>query len=248
MTAIASPPPSPVLLDVRATDAWPRLLAWSAGAVAAVDLIFFALIQHVIPPLAAGALLTGIGLVVLRRSRRWGIGILGVTGLVMLLGNAPFALGHLPHPESGIDWVHSVVGLFGRLLVVVAAVAAWRGAAPAAGRRLATVATGLLGAVVVIAAVASLLSSGVAAADGDVAVPIERGAFPAQVTMDAGGILFADNQDLFRHTFTVEGTAIDVELPARQAARIPVDLAPGTYDVLCAVPGHDGMTSTLTVR
>jgi uncharacterized cupredoxin-like copper-binding protein len=59
--------------------------------------------------------------------------------------------------------------------------------------------------------------------------------------------VFVDNRDFFRHTFTVEETSIDVELPARQGARVPVDLPAGTYAVVCPVPGHEFMASTLTV-
>jgi uncharacterized cupredoxin-like copper-binding protein len=70
--------------------------------------------------------------------------------------------------------------------------------------------------------------------------PIERWSFVALVGVD--------NSHIFRHSFTVEETDIDVELPALQAVRVPIDLAAGTYTVICDVPGHEEMTGVLIVE
>jgi plastocyanin len=77
---------------------------------------------------------------------------------------------------------------------------------------------------------------------------VEEAAFPARIAAATGDTLFVDNRDLFRHTFTVEGTDLDVELPATQGVRIPLELAPGSYEVVCAVPGHEFMQASLEVR
>jgi len=83
---------------------------------------------------------------------------------------------------------------------------------------------------------------------GDVRVPVADAAFPAGIEAATGDALFIDNQDLFRHTFTVTGTDVDVELPAAVGVRVPLDLEPGVYEVACQVPGHDFMTTTLDLQ
>lgn len=244
-SASASPTTDPSL--DRRTTAWQGPLAWLAGIAAAADLVFFALIGEVIPPLAAGAVLTVVGLVALRRAPRTGIVLLGLTSLVMLGGNLGFAIDHLAHPASAIDFTHAMIGSVGRVLAVVAAIGAWRGAGAAGARRLIGVSAGLAGITVLTAAVAMITSSGDELGTGDVPVPVADAAFPASITADAGDVLFVENQDLFRHTFTVAGTDVDVELPATVGVRVPLDLEPGVYEVTCEVPGHDFMTSTLEV-
>ena len=255
MTATTPRPLEPHRTDPHGTPArsqdntaWRRVLAWAVGFVAAVDVIFFMLISEIIPPLAVGAVLTIVGLALLRRWPKVGVGVLGITSVVMLLGTVPFAMDHLPHPESGVDWTHTMVGVFGRIIAIAAVIPAWRSASDDSARRLAVVSLGLLGVVVVVAGVATLGTDGETAEPGDVIAPVHEARFPAELSVDAGATVFVDNQDLFRHTFTVEGTAIDVELPARQGVRVPVDLAPGSYELICAVPGHEFMTGTLTVR
>ncbi len=227
---------------------WVAVLAWTAGVVAGVDLAFFALIQTVIPPLAVGALITAVGLLLLRRAHRVGIVVLGLTSAVMLVGNLPFALDHLAHPASAIDFVHAASGSLGRLLAVLAAVGAWRRASEASARRFAVGVMGLGAATVAFAGVAMLATTGDTAASEDVTVVVSGSAFPEQIVVGAGETLFVDNQDLFRHTFTVEATDVDAELPAASGVRVGIDVAPGTYDVICAVPGHEFMTATLEVR
>ncbi len=244
----SAPPSTDRNLDRPTPSAWRGPLVWLAGIAAAADLAFFALIGEVIPPLAAGALLTIVGLVVLRRTPRAGIAILGLTSLVMLVGNLGFAVDHLAHPASAIDFTHAAIGSVGRAFAVIAAIGAWRGAGAAGARRLVVISAGLAGVTLVTAAVAMISSTGDELGTQDIRVPVADAAFPASIAADAGDALFVDNQDLFRHTFTVAGTSVDVELPATVGIRVPLDLEPGVYEVVCTVPGHDFMTSTLELR
>lgn len=236
-------------IDERAAvpTIWPKALTVAAGLVAAVDVVFFAMIGEVIPPLAAGVVLTIVGVVLLPRRPRAGIGVLGIASLLLLLLGAPFAVGHLAHPESGVDFTHAVVGTLGRVLVIALAVGAWRGASERLGRRLATVGAALLALTVAVALIATVATGGQTAEEHDVDAVIENGHFPEETQVPAAGTIFVDNTDLFRHTYTVPGTGIDVELPARQGTRIGVDLEPGSYEVICDVPGHEYMASTLIV-
>lgn len=232
--------------DGRAS--WVRALVWLTAVIAATDLLLLVLIGEVIPPLAVGAVLTAVGIVTLRRAPRAGILVLGVTSLVMLIGTVPFALDHLGHPASALDFTHAVVGSFGRVLALVATVGAWRSASPAAARRLGVAAVGSVAVALAVSAAAMITGSGEVADADDVPVAVARSEFPQRITAAAGSTLFVDNEDLFRHTFTVEGTDLDVELPATHGVRVGIELEPGSYAVLCTVPGHEAMQTTLEVR
>lgn len=227
---------------------WTKVLAWLTGVIAAVEVTFLGMIATLVPPLAAGIALTIVGLVILRRSRRVGIAILGVTSLLLLLGAAPFAVSHLGHPESAIDFTHAVVGTIGRVLAVIAAVGAWRGASPAGARRVAVAAIGIAGLTVAISSVAMLISTGDDVQADDLTTVVADSQFAGTISAATGETLHVDNTDVFRHTFTVVDTAIDVELPASVGVRVPIDLPAGVYDVICDIPGHEHMTATLEVE
>jgi hypothetical protein len=96
--------------------------------------------------------------------------------------------------------------------------------------------------------VATAATSGDERRDGDITVSIDSTAFPDQIVAGSGDVLFIDNSHIFRHSFTVEGTDIDAELPALQAVRVPIDIPTGTYTVICNVPGHEEMTGVLIVE
>lgn len=231
--------------DTRRT--WLQLLLWTAAVVAAVDVVFMLLAGAAIPPFVISTVLTVVGVALLRRWPRAGVIVLLATALLMLIGGGPGALTHLDQPSSGIDWSHAVVGVFGRLVVVVAAIGALRRAGAATARRLATASAGLFALTLLVAAVATAASDAIEPDADDVVTVVLEHDFEAAV-VSAGGTLFVDNQEMFRHTYTVPGTDIDLDLPANGAARTVVDLAPGTYDVRCEIPGHDAMQGTLEVR
>jgi plastocyanin len=226
---------------------WMRLLAWSAGTGATVDAILMAIVGEMIPPLAVGVVLTAVGIALLRGRPRFAIGLLGVTSALLVVTGAPFALPEVAHPESGISFGHAVIHLVTRLVAVVAAFGAWRGGSPAAARRIGAVTVAAIAGTVAVAAIATAVTTSDAMQDGDVVVEVADFEFPATVHVPAGGALFVDNADLLRHTFSVEGTGIAQELPARKSVRFDVDLPPGTYSVLCDVPGHDSMHADLVV-
>ena len=87
--------------------------------------------------------------------------------------------------------------------------------------------------------------------EGDVEVDLADTRFdPDDLEVPAGPTaFFVDNRDLFWHTFTIEGTDVDVRVASRGTHRVEVDLEPGTYDLVCTIPGHEavGMTGTVEV-
>lgn len=249
MATLATPPIEPTTVDApaRTGSEWRRLLIWTTGVVAFVDLAFMALAQAVIPPLAIGVVLTAIGIALHRRYARAAVIVLGLTSVLLLAGGAQFAVGHLAHPASGIDFVHAVVGVFGRVVAIGVSVAALRRMSATGVRRVGAVSVVGLAASLLVAGIATAAATGEEAEPGDVVTAITEHDFDdAEVASD--DTLFIDNQTPFRHTYTVEGTSLDVDLPAGQGVRAPMDLPSGSYDVICAVPGHEAMTGTLTVR
>lgn len=227
---------------------WRRLLVVSVAVVAAYDLVFLAMIGEVIPPLLAGAVLTLVGIGLLPRFRRAGVVVLGLTSLLLLVAMLPFAAAHLPHPSSPIDFTHAAIALLGRTAAVIAAIGSWREASPALGRRVATLAVALLAVSLVVSgvAVSTTVSDGEVA--GDVVAELTEATFPPTLTVSSGGVIHLENRDRFRHTYTAPGTSLDVELPATTAVRFTVDLAPGTYEVICDIAGHEFMAAELIVE
>jgi hypothetical protein len=240
--------PEPNARSADRTSNWDRLLMVSAAVVAVVDLIYMALVAEIIPPMATGVVLTVVGIALVRSGRKAGIIVLALTAVVLLIGSIPFVVDHIGHPESGVDWMHILIGTFGRLFVLGVAAKTWRSGSDAAARTIGVLALGVLGAVASVALVATAATSGDERREGDIMLSIDSTAFPERMVAGSGDVLFIDNRHIFRHSFTVEGTDIDVELPALQAVRVPIDLPIGTYAVICNVPGHEDMTGALTVE
>jgi len=72
---------------------------------------------------------------------------------------------------------------------------------------------------------------------------------PSDITVASGDVIeVRDTNPQTPHTFTVEGTDIDLALDPQSSGTVPIDLEPGTYDVICRFhAASQGMTATLTV-
>ncbi|MEX1280728.1 MAG: hypothetical protein AB1Z55_08385 [Acidimicrobiia bacterium] len=229
---------------------WRRLGVAAAATMATWSVALQVVAGTVIPPVAAvGIAFALLATLVGRMTRTWVAVAAAVIPLLALAGNLPPIVHDLSHPEEAVVFTLTVVSVVGALLTSLAGFMLWfrRGgsATPAA-----VVGTG---AVVVSAIVGFVASSGVESAEaaaGDVVVETRSVQFaPTEIvfTIDATGV-WVDNADPFPHTFTIEGTGIDLGVPGYSAQRVDVDLDPGTYLVICAVPGHEAMTATLVVE
>jgi plastocyanin len=227
---------------------WIRLLVWISLLAAAADLGAPALAGGVIPPLVVGASLTLVGLLLLRRYRRTGIAVLGITSLLLIVTGAPFMLPSLAHPASPITFLHAIT-LIVRVGAVAAAVGAWQHASTYTAKRVGVASAGLFGAAIAVTGIATVTAPSDTVQPGDVAVSVAGFAFiPEEIRVTAGGIVFVENDDLIVHTFSVRDTDLSEALQERRSVRLHVDLDPGTYRVLCAVPGHESMKATLVVE
>jgi plastocyanin len=88
------------------------------------------------------------------------------------------------------------------------------------------------------------------AASGDLVITMANTAYSVD-TLTAKGqrvSVFVTNQDLFWHTFSMEGVA-EVAVPVGGHRRTTFTASPGTYTYFCRIPGHRdaGMRGTLTI-
>jgi plastocyanin len=85
--------------------------------------------------------------------------------------------------------------------------------------------------------------------NGSAAVTVQVNNFlfaPSDIEVAAGSEIEVKNGNANTpHTFTVEGTDVDLELSPMDSEDVTIDLDPGSYDVICRF--HGQMTATLTV-
>lgn len=227
---------------------WRGLLTTAAVTITLAQVVLMAIAGIVIPPLAVFAVLPLVGLGMLSRWERTGAGFLAVLGTFLVLGNIPFIVPALSHPESPVDFLHIAFTLVPSLAMVVAGVALLRGRS-GSPRRLAIGGATVLTLMAVVSVVAALGTTSDTFDPTDVELVARDVTWqPTAPTAATGETLHVDNEDLFHHTFTIEELDIDVQLPASTARDVSLaGIEPGTYDFVCAVPGHEAMTGTIVV-
>lgn len=224
-----------------------RVVVWSSLAALIADLAWMAIIGEVIPPLALFAVLT---VALVGAARRWPRGAtiaLGVLALVAMGGGVQFLLNDLANPSDPFAFLWAVISGGGRVVAIAATILALT-RRDLAARRLAAASLVVLGLAVVGSLTARFTASSDVKQPGDVEVVAADATFPDRVAVPAGGAVLVDNRDPMRHTFTVEGTDLDVLVEPGLQRRILIDLMPGTYALVCTVPGHESMTATLEVQ
>jgi plastocyanin len=241
--------------DVATTSAfgWRRLAGY-AGAVAAV--------AHV----AIGAGYRDVDAIVVAVTFGIALGLMrvrsGTVGLVvLLLAFANVAFWTVPATATNLDGgfgfaaiavpgVMAVLSVAGLVATVGALTTRRQAAAGEAGALLLTVAAGLV--LVVIVGLAALAGgAAIGAQPGDHVITTDRTAFSeSEIVAQAGTIgVFVENRDYFWHTFTITELGVNLRVPIGASGRVTFEATPGTYEFVCAIPGHDraGMVGTLTV-
>ena len=228
---------------------------WMAMARAgAIVMVIFSIALQVtartiIPPVAVIGVVFLAFIPFLKGERRW-VGLAAaVFAAAAYAGNLPIILDDLRNPESAPAFILQLFSTVGVLLVAVGGVGAFSGAPARLVRPLALAAAGVLiaGAIGSLAVAASTDSA--ARLPGDVHVTAKQLMWaPEDVVIDTGDSgLWIDNEDGIRHTFTIPELEIDVEIPALKASRVDIDAPPGSYLIICTVPGHESMTGTLII-
>jgi plastocyanin len=87
------------------------------------------------------------------------------------------------------------------------------------------------------------------AKDADVSVSLNNYLFdPGTLKVGGGDVVALRNGNARTpHTFTVVGEDVDLELAPLTTETVTIDLAPGTYDLICRFHESLGMTGTLKV-
>jgi plastocyanin len=228
---------------------WLKLARAGAIVMAVWSVALQGLAQSVIPPVAAIGLVF-LGFVPFLKGERRGLGLaVAVFGILAVAGNVEIILDELQNPESAPAFILNLLSLVGVSLVVVGGFSAFRRRPAQSIRTLAVGAAGVFiaGTVASVAIAANTPSD--AALPGDVQVTAHQVMWaPEEIVMSSSATgLWIDNQDGIRHTFTIPQLGIDVEVPGLKSHRIDIDAAPGEYQIICTVPGHEAMTGTLTI-
>ena len=228
---------------------WTGVAVGAAGALASWALLLQVFVGHVIPPvLILGIVFVAFVPLLLVVRRRWPGLALAVMAVLAVAGDIEIVVSDLSHPEDGAVFTLAVTAVIAAVVAVVAGLAIWFRWPTGAVRGVVGSAVAVVALAGVVGMVASSSVESVEAAPGDVLIETRAVVFgPTELTVAAGGGIWVDNADPFRHTFTVPGTDIDLELPGSTSRRIDVDLPPGVYEVICAIPGHESMTATLVV-
>ncbi len=231
---------------------WYVLVRWSAiglivvhGAIAAARL-----------DLEAGLAAVGfvVGLLVLRWRRIPGVVLLGLQFVNAGFWTVLATLSNLTHGEG---FVHTMIPALIAVLSLVGLVSAIVELfiPPAPTARLRGPRVVAIGAVVLLVAalVGSFLGPERASAEaGDLRVSTENLEFsPERLEAPAGRIaVYAENEDLFWHTFTIRELDVDLKLSEGAHRRAEFNAQPGSYEFTCTIPGHEqaGMKGTLVVR
>ena len=92
-------------------------------------------------------------------------------------------------------------------------------------------------------------ATGATGANADVSVSLNNYLFdPATVKVSSGDVVAVRNANAKTpHTFTVVGEDIDLELAPLNTETTTIDLAPGTYQLICRFHESLGMKATLKV-
>lgn len=218
------------------------ILAWSV----ALNLIAGELIPEV---LAIGLIFGTLAIFLQGERRKLGL-ITAVLGVVALGGNLPGTIDELSHPSSAPAFILTLLVVVAVVGVIVAGTAGFFRLSPNPIRALSYSGAGvfLVGVLVALNAAAAVDSA--EPAPTDVQVVAEGVTFDqSKIVIGAGESGFwLDNRDGIRHTFTIAGTDYEIDVPGMSAQRADFDLAPGTYEVFCAVPGHENMKIDLIVE
>jgi plastocyanin len=242
---------------------WRGLLRAAVILLIVVGLLVHAYVQVPIPPVIIFLVVFGVVLSLLARegkARTVGVVLGGVGSVLFILGNLPFVVEDLSHPDSALAFLASGMGVVGSLVGLVAMLGAllhW----PAGGVTLTTAAGGvLLVGVIVVAGLGLVNLDSDTRQPGDIVLVAEDADYAPEgedpdreadvrLTVPAGGAVFVDNKDLYRHTFVIEGLGIDEEVPAGSDQRVVIEAEPGEYEFFCDVSGHEeDMRGTLVVE
>lgn len=230
---------------------WRTLEAIGLATVGVSLYALMALAREVIPPvLVIGLIYLALGAATYRWIDRPRVALVTATlGLLGLLANLPFLISDLTHIDTWASFIPNtfavVLGLSG---IAAGFISVFKPSLPDA-RRLGIGATGVAAVLAVASIGLSLAATSDTVEAGDVEVVAKGTEYPEALSASAGLVgIHVDNEDLFHHTFVIEGIDETLYIPGSKSRRFEVQLDPGNYRYICDVPGHERMEGTLTVQ
>ena len=231
---------------------WSRLLSWAGSAGA----LSFGMVARVLGDIEAAAVAVAflIFTLLLRLRGGW-LGAVGISliSLVTLYFMGAAALTNALI-GSQVRWVLVTAGLTAIALtgVIAAANDLLRPADRASSGGLGPWMTLGLALLWLVGFTSwALVSGNGEAPDATVSLVAENVAFSDDVLVVSSGEITVEvaNRDLFWHTFTVEDLGVDLRVPVGAERIVAFDAPPGTYQYICAIPGHPeaGMKGSLIV-
>lgn len=244
--------PTPVAVAGRSSS-WRRLMTVTAALLAGAHLAVAVAIRDVEALAVAVSFVLGTGLLRMRRGTA-GTVVLLVASVNVVVWTAPAAVVNLAGSAGPSATALPAVMALGATVAAVSSIGAL-GERRSAGVPSSAARTVALMGVVAIAAVVGLAvtlgSSSTVLQEGDLAVTADQTAFSAtDLEVEAGQVsVHLENRDYFWHTFTIAELGVDLRVPVGAAGRVTFEAPTGSYEFVCAVPGHDiaGMIGTLTV-
>ena len=226
---------------------WVGVGRYAALTIAAYAVVFQLFAGFSPPVTVIGLIFLGFG-VLIRPDRRKLAFASGTIALLLVLAYAAALVDALTDLASLEAFA---LNLFLTLTALVSFLAGIGAIRQRNGRLIRPMVGSAVGLFVVGFAVSAVVAAGVESAEplaGDAKVVADLMAFdPEELVVAPGSGIWMENRDGVRHTFTVEGTDLDLNVPGNSAGRIDVDLDPGTYQVICGVPGHEAMSLELTI-
>lgn len=226
---------------------WVGVSRYAALTIAAYAVVFQLFAGFSPPVTVIGLVFLGFG-VLLRNGRPR---LAFASGMIALLLAASFAMPLVDALTDLASLEAFALNSFLTLTVFVSFSAGIGAIRRGSGRLVGPVVGSAVGLFVAGFAVSAVVAAGVEPADplaGDAKVVAESMSYkPEQLVIAAGSGIWMENRDGLRHTFTVEGTNLDLNVPGNSSGRTDVDLGPGTYQVICGVPGHEAMSLELTI-
>jgi plastocyanin len=236
-------------------QAWRRVLR--RAAIVNAVILAIAAVALTDAEAAAIAVAFVIGLLLLRVRGGW----LGVIALGLLFADVaawmlPGAISNITHGDgfaaTALPAALSAVSLGGLVATIGSLVRRRAAAGPGEARFVAGATVFMLVAALVGGAVSQMGTEEEAAPSGGLAIDMKDVKFlPDELEAQAGSIsVSVKNSDLFWHTFTIRELNANVSVPVQAERELTFEAQPGTYEFICAIPGHTqaGMKGTLTVR
>lgn len=236
--------------EVEQPAGWMRLARGGAIAIVVWSLLLQLTAGVLIPPVAViGVVFLAFAPFLTGHRRRLGLA-LAVVGVLTLVGNLGGVIDDLSNPDSTPAFVLTLLAVLGVVTATIGGLGVFFGWS---GKRVLTVAM-TAGTALAIGSMVSFVIGTNTDSDpmlpADVAVTASQLRWePGEITLRGGGSgLWVDNRDGVRHALVVPELGIELEIPGLKARRMEVSAGPGTYEIICTVPGHESMTGTLIIE